>query len=238
MLAVLEPQHTLHDVEVAGEHVVVGRYYLVPCVNGIPVIGDPHEDHDHFNYTRRHYHCDSRFHNREVDAANCAVGADAWSATEPIPQYPDMQVRLCIRDTPAPWQEGSMGMVLASLYADFGFTKSACGRCPHKGMPIINGVCSGHRLKWNKDGTIAHKPPYTLRILGSLGSHNSLVINERVDAELLVIPITEKFSGHCAVEMKDSEGNRISEIVRFGFMHLRPGDELKIGHSTPTFHYD
>jgi hypothetical protein len=43
------------------EQLVVGQEYLVPCINGMPVVGEPHIDDDHFNHTPVHYHCDSRF---------------------------------------------------------------------------------------------------------------------------------------------------------------------------------
>jgi hypothetical protein len=87
---------TLPNLPLAAncERLVVGEWYLVPCANGIPVVGDPHTDNDHFNNTPHHYHCDSRFHDgRRGRAANCAVYANRAEIT--------IEAMQCIRDTPA-----------------------------------------------------------------------------------------------------------------------------------------
>lgn len=108
----------------------VGKAALLP---------NPHVDHDHFNCTVNHYHYDSRF---EVS------GAEAYRAAAPV----ERRVHTCERTTPPPFPPtwGQMG-----LYADYGRCKPKCGLCPHKGLPIQNGMCSGHRIMFNK-----YHPPF------------------------------------------------------------------------------
>lgn len=107
------------------------------------LLPEPHEDHDHFNCTVNHYHYDSRF---EVP------GAEAYKATSPTTRA----VHTCERTTPPPfpptWRE-------FGLYADYGRCTPKCGVCPHKGLPIQNGMCSGHRIqfKYHPPFYITHK---------------------------------------------------------------------------------
>lgn len=200
----------------------VGRAYLVPCVNGTPVIGEPHVDNDHFNHTELHYHCDSRFHDGELGPF--AIGGPANCAQRGRSEPTVLEARRCIRTTPAPFTDGILAVCQMALHADYGFTEAKCGRCPHKGMPIINGVCSGHRLKWLDDGTIKHKPPYTFRIRGT---KNELIIDTRVELGTFRIPIIEDFDGIIDLEFLDRNDELIFE-KRFGYMRLSIGDTFSI----------
>ena len=98
------------------------------------LLPNPHEDNDHFNCTIKHYHYDSRF---EI------VGPFAYKATGRVKH----DTHTCERTTPPPFPAtwGQMG-----LYADYGRCIPKCGVCPHKGLPIQNGTCSGHRIMFNK----------------------------------------------------------------------------------------
>lgn len=200
------------------ERLVVGETYLVPCINGRPVIGDPHIDDDHFNHTENHYHCDSRFFDDSTlgGPANCAVYANQGP--------PKLEPRVCVRTTPSHFEDEVLAMCRMALYADYGFTESKCGRCAHRGMPIINGVCSGHRLEWLPDGTIKYKPPYTLQIRGT---NNKLVISERHEQGGFRIPICDPFDGLVYVDMYDREGHQIAGR-KFDRLILRVGDSLHI----------
>lgn len=204
------------------EELVVGEMYLVPCVRGVPVIGDPHVDDDHFNHTEHHYHCDSRFY--DGDLGPYAYGGPANCAMRASGGPPVLEPHRCIRTTPSDFTDDLLAVCQMALHANYGFTEAKCGRCPHKGMPIVNGVCSGHRLRWLADGTIKHKPPYTFQIRGTA---NKLVISERTELQRIEIPIVEDFSGSVTLDMLDRDGELVHRR-EFGLINLRARDKFNV----------
>lgn len=201
------------------EQLVVGQEYLVPCINGIPVVGEPHVDNDHFNITEDHYHCDSRFHD-ERNVSLCAIRNR--SATVLSLDGPKLEPRVCIRDTPLPFTEGRFGLALMSLYADYGFTVATCGLCPHKGMPIQNGRCSGHRLEWLPDGTIKYKPPYVISIRGTC---NTINVVERTRMDEITFNIVQGLEGRVVLDMQDHTGF-VFISQETDLWNLRAGDQV------------
>lgn len=116
---------------------IVGFEYscLTAMDSGGALLPNPHEDADHFNCTERHYHYDSRF---EI------VGPVAYAVTGPVVRA----IHTCKRTTPTLLPFMNSGWISMGLYADYGACRPMCGMCPHKGLPIHNGVCSGHRIKF------------------------------------------------------------------------------------------
>jgi hypothetical protein len=205
------------DYPLACDNCVIGEIYSVPCIGGRPIVGEPHVDNDHFNHTPCHYHVDSRFENGpsiEFDA--CKPGR--------IKHQP----MLCIRDQPVDWTSSRMTLTTIALYLRYN-SVTVTNRCPHKRMPIHNGVCSGHRLKWLPDGTIAHKPPYSL----VLKSDDHRVISEylfrsTLDEEFNFL-FTDAYHGFVNIEMQDVAG----AIVTYGLcvrslIDAAPTDTLRI----------
>lgn len=202
-------------VPLSPESPVVGQDYMVPCINGVAVAGEAHTDLDHFNCTpQSHYHTDSRFEDTEDIGFHAMIDRGI---------KPDMRIKTCIRSTPVDWPRDRFGMTQIALHLDYHDKHAVCGRCPHKGMPIHNGVCSGHRLKWGADGTIHHKPPYTLSIVGT---NNKVVLDHYEDP--VSIDITEDVSwGEIFVEMHDRDGQLIGRH-QFSSVALREGDTFGI----------
>lgn len=126
-----------------------GQIYVVPAVHNTPIIGTKHSDSGYGVEVGPHYHIDNRFTD-EIDETRVMAVGDI--------QY---QRRLCIRATHHPI---NLPKFLMGLYLAFGKRKSACGHCPHRGMPILNGKCSGHGLEFNTDGLIKYKPPYKISL--------------------------------------------------------------------------
>lgn len=218
--------------ELASEcgELIVGQIYMVPVLNGQPVIGDPHVDEDHFNYTSRHYHMDSRFMCLTDNNGHVADGAILEHRRSGSLGLPKLEPRMCISTEVTPWPSTQLfALSTMSLYADYGHCTVKNGVCPHKGMPIQNGVCTGHRLKWCPDGTSQHKPPYTLRIRGT---SNVLVFeNGWPSMKQIIIPITEPYQpGYLDsiwVDMEDAAGQVIASR-QFPCLQLRIGEEFKI----------
>jgi len=209
------------------EQLVVGQEYLVPCINGIPVVGEPHVDNDHFNITEDHYHCDSRFHDAP-GVSLCAMRNVPTIERGSLEIYDPharlkLESRVCIRDTPLPFTEGRFGLALMSLYADYGFTVAKCGVCPHKGMPIQNGRCSGHRLEWLPDGTIKYKPPYVISIRGTCNVIN--IIERTPMEEIKFAPIVQGLEGRVVLDMQDHTGY-VFISQETDLWNLRAGDDV------------
>jgi hypothetical protein len=212
------------------ERLVVGQTYLVPTVNGNPIIGDPHSDNDHLNRTpEEHYHPDTRFAGKANDAIRNRPlirrgELQAYDETPPVTLEPFV----CIRETPDADIKNFAGATM-SLYLDYGHSKSVCGKCPHKGMPIQNGICTGHRLQWLPDGTAKHKPPYTLTIRGT---KNHVTYTERVTFDLYEIEITEAFDGPIVIDMTDRDGFIVSTMNFSDVTYkLEIGDSFKVGNT-------
>ena len=156
--------------------VVVGRYYMVPCVVAgytvhgkefpWPVIGPQHTDPDIGNHNT-HYHNDVRFLSDYVLKRFFPFYAFLCPPTEEVapyaithiltvpPERPVTMVRKqCHRQMPEfPLYRWSPK--LEGLYAK-AMVDPARPICPHKGMPLVcqpdsEGVvvCSGHGLAWD-----------------------------------------------------------------------------------------
>jgi len=203
---------------------VVGETYLVPSIDGDPVVGTPHVDHDHFQCTPNHWHLDGRF--VPLSRARTAIAARG--------QVPVHAPHVCLFPEPSPWPQGNhgddylrrnaVGMVTMALYLGHNARKAVCGVCPHKGMPIHNGVCSGHRLKWLPDGTIAHKPPYTIQIRGT---DNKIVLTDFPADGRIEVPITQNHPDNLVLDMFDCEGVLVA-WHDMGISRVTVGDRISI----------
>jgi len=202
---------------IAPDIVEVGREYPVTCIldhgNWLPVFPTPHHDQDpeFFVNVPEHFHYDRRFINTTFDAVK--------SLGQP------MEVRpvTCLRETHIPPQH-IIWMHLALLKHFEGHRLKNPLVCPHKGMPIINGVCAGHGLKWNAQGYLKHRGPFKLRWGENVGEVKSL---ERVE-----IPVTVEHNALLILDILDAEG----EVV---FTHSEPssypiyayvGDVVKVNN--------
>lgn len=203
------------NVPCVPDNPIVGQDYLVPCIADVPVVGEPHSDFDHFNCSApSHYHTDSRF----IDVEDVGFHAMVDRGVKP-----DMGIKTCIRSTPVDWPRDRFGMTQIALHLDYHDKHPVCGRCPHKGMPIQNGICSGHRLKWDADGTIHHKPPYTLSIKGT----GNKVVIDRYEEPITITATEEKRFGDTIVEMHDRDGRLIGSHP-FHSMALGVGDSFRV----------
>lgn len=142
------------------EHPQIGRYYLVPCVDWIPVIGPWHEDAEDIGFHRWHYHRDVRFFT--VDEMRPCSSLSLALALVVAPDSPPVvyRRRRMLREMPEfPLLSESGRKIdwLKRLEKRFSNVKMKCRLCPHRGMPLDqmkpdaegNIVCHGHGLKWN-----------------------------------------------------------------------------------------
>jgi hypothetical protein len=153
----------------------VGEIYLVPTVHGSPVIGTPHED-DFFGGTEvvpRHYHIDTRF----LDAGSGVVVR--------ANQTPRDSAWQCLHEDLDQWDGEDLGLVQMDVTMTYADSKAICGRCPHQGMPIINGVCSGHRMKFDGN-TPRHRGPFVLQ---SMSNGAAWTVNSIFDLQALKVTV-------------------------------------------------
>jgi hypothetical protein len=209
------------------ERLVLGQTYLVPCVNGTPIVGDPHTDDDHFNRTPEHWHIDSRFDSQSCGGSPQTCGIPTAGLTrEPRVR---LEPRVCVRESPRPWTEAdhkSIGFMTIALTLHYANATAKCGRCPHKGMPIQNGICTGHRLQWNDDGSAKVKGPFTIRIQGT---ENVVALEEGVEYSSIRVPITHSFTGDPVIELLDGQGEVVARGNRMiGSMHFTAGDSFVV----------
>lgn len=162
----------------------VGRFYAVPCLfviekhrtlwmpadGWVPTLGPKHEDAEHLNFTRDHYHVDWRFiDDRRIkwarglfspvphgNVVTSSAGFDEVGATV-------LKRRKCQRAMPDfPAALASRGYGISN--SRFGALERAhrCTRlkpggiCPHRGIdlkpfakPDGTVICPGHGLRWD-----------------------------------------------------------------------------------------
>ena len=151
----------IQRVEDLKEPPVVGRYYMVPCVevqtgvSGLsagfwPVTGPQHEDHDVIGFPYRHWHVDLRF----LSAQQAGEKAMQWGSVltterktwcfwpgpgdiEGIPGIATqvtMQRRRCMRT--AEWFPRLRALWMSELEQKHESCVVKCGKCPHRGLPL------------------------------------------------------------------------------------------------------
>jgi len=114
-----------------------------PHINGIPVLLPRHR-HDEFGDPGEHYHIDFRYHPEEPRQSYVLF-------TEQEPEYkPFEKVREVYH---VPIQSCRISMMLAGRYRE----SKGCKVCPHKGLPIMNGICVGHGLGFNDNGDVLNE---------------------------------------------------------------------------------
>lgn len=143
---------------------VIGRYYLVPCVNKnpdfdwprwLPVIGPVHHDKEYINIAYLHLHYDLRFVNSRLwrlEFPHVKVSAPdraAISVVACLENVPIVERKMkCVRQMPPfplavkfPSGRTHNAPWVQSLENAFKdkIVNTACARCPHKGLPL-NGL--------------------------------------------------------------------------------------------------
>lgn len=179
---------------------VVGQTYDVPCVldayhHWVPVFPTPHHDQDHefFSDVEEHYHVDTRF-----------MDFDQHQVLRNCGQMMEVRPRVCLRETHTP-PERIIWLRLALLEHFKNHELRNCAVCPHKGMPIHNGVCAGHGLRWGPDGRLVNRGPFRLRLKGTnnIGPITNLF---RIE-----VPIIEAYDGPMIYEILDSNNQLVLE---------------------------
>lgn len=194
--------------------VQVGEVYPVPCINEygtiMPVFPRPHADQDpeFFVNVPEHFHVDSRFIDNDPHTVYRACGKEVV-----IHELP------CKRVDHVPPQ--SIIWLHLALLRHFEGHRIKCNVCPHKGMPIINGTCTGHGLKWSADGYLKHKGPFKLRWMGNAGIIDNL--------KKVFIPVTEGASGPFVLDIIDRDGEIVfTHVEQDEDLHATPGDTIVI----------
>lgn len=111
----------------------------VPTIQGIPVLLPPH-DHPEFGTPGQHYHVDFRYCS-DQPRQDRVIHSD---------EKPIMLSLELIRHNYT-IQSGALAVVhfLSEKYKG---ERAKCGKCPHKGLPIMNGLCTGHGMAFNTAG--------------------------------------------------------------------------------------
>jgi hypothetical protein len=205
----------------APVHVQVGEVYPVSCVYGnhgivVPVFPTPHHDRnpEFFVNVEEHYHVDNRF----------ISDWNPHTAIRAKGKKPFVQERPClfVKHEPPP---NILWMHLALLQHYENHKLKDCNICPHKGMPIINGVCAGHGMKWNANGYLKHRGPFKMRWMG-----NTVTID---NLEKVIIPITVAAHGPLILDILDNNDELVfTHHNQPSYdMHAGIGDEIIVNNN-------
>ena len=150
---------------------IVGKFYLVPCVEGawgdyVPIIGEPHTDKELF-VDFKHLHRDVRFlpllsrRCGNLTLEETALGKIMTVTDKPFwHRETNGQIiwrkMKCRREMPK-FPDTTQFVQYNKLHESYIGKKVKCGRCPHRNMPLEslpqdkdgNVVCNGHGLKIN-----------------------------------------------------------------------------------------
>jgi hypothetical protein len=205
---------------IAPDTVEVGREYPVTCLldhgNWLPVFPTPHTDNERefFVDVPEHFHYDRRFIN------------ETHEAVKSLGQLMEVRPMICLRETHIPPQHIIwMHLALLNHFKDHRLKNPLV--CPHKGMPIINGVCAGQGLKWNADGYLKHRGPFKLRWGPNEGEITSL--------ERVVIHVTAAHSAPLILDIIDGDGQLVfthanKDGPRYNIAAVL-GDEIRVNNN-------
>jgi hypothetical protein len=149
---------------------------MVPTIRGIPVLLPAH-DHPDFGDPGLHYHIDYRYCSDKPEQSR-VIFSDEEPVMMDLPKVREVYIT----------ESSSLNLahVLASRY-----DKASCGRCPHKGLEIIDGVCPGHSMAFNPDGSVIKD--YYLSLFGILrkyeGTHLIYEFESNVETEVSEVDI-------------------------------------------------
>lgn len=188
------------------ENPKVGETYLVPTLHRKPVIGTPHLDDFVTAFdVPRHYHIDNRFAEGDAVLADETPRDDLW---------------VCKSNAIPEW-EFDKGLIVMEVTLDFAKCKTKHGRCPHQGMPIINGVCSGHRLKFCGDRP-RHQGPFILRCIEADAAFQVSRIRDLQDLRVY------RDGDYQTFQLYDVEGEFCAEFSLDEPRKCQIGDTLKV----------
>lgn len=194
--------------------VELGCVYPVPCINDevgntTPVFPRPHADDEpeFFVNVEEHFHIDNRF-----------VQADSHTVLRARGKKLFIQELPCLKEQHVPPQNIIwLHLALLKHYANYRMKNDIC---PHKGMPIINGTCTGHGLKWNHDGYLKHQGPFKLRWMGNYGIIDNL--------KKVFIPVTEEARGQFILDIIDREGQVVFTHTERNELYAQHGDTITV----------
>ena len=157
---------------------IAGRYYTVPCVQGVwfPYTFGPkrrwfvvmlpkHEDREHFDFEFEHYHLHPQFLSDKLYYTD-AGRYPAWANVplHDMTEGNDIELmsdvvykrRKCRRPMPEHFGGYNAPEVIQRLQETYKGQKIKCGKCPHRGIELHQQrgrvVCPGHGLVF-QDGT-------------------------------------------------------------------------------------
>lgn len=208
-----------------------GQEYLVPTIEGLPVVVPSHVDEGNEGPTSRHYHVDKRFYDTLIPIDKVDPW---WYETVAVPQVGREGGQLnvpTILDDGRAWEyqkhkachprtmSGEVFGSLVWLYMKLGETPARDGRCPHHQTELSyvphEGcmVCPAHGLRFHPDGSPKYKAPFWLRL------------GERVPISL--DPEFRDWKGHNFI-LEDDRGETISSMWLNAPKKEREGDTLRV----------
>jgi len=214
-------------------NVVVGEYYQVPCIRSwpsqkiVPVLLPAHTDETEFclQAAPPHYHIDFRFTHPSCHPFN------AYWQYDLEPFYQEMKaIDHYVQSFEVVGE--SAFFFWNRWYRRYADKKLVNGRCPHKGVQVVNacGTCPAHGLLWNmtSGGLVEFKLPFFLEVANKQKPHPDNVRGQVFD-EGCKIEFSKPYDSDGSVIMVDSDGKRFGKTwQKIAPRYYRPGDMLRI----------
>lgn len=181
---------------------------MVPTIDGVPVLLPAHE-HPEFGTPGMHYHVDFNYCTDEPRQDRVI-----HSNEKPV------MVSFQIHRNGYLIVSANIKLVLwlANKYKN---CVAKNGVCPHKGLPIYGGICTGHGMAFDKDGVVAQH--YYLRVAGVL-----LPIHAKNwDTNIYTIEIDRAIHA-TGIELITVDERVISRIAFAQPINACSGDQLKV----------
>jgi hypothetical protein len=104
----------------------------------------------------------------------------------------------------------------------FAGQSAKCGRCPHKGLPVYHGVCTGHGMAFDREGRAVRPDAMTLRVGSAV-----LPVSPGCDVYTFSMPARE--SVEC-VELVTASGQLVARcpFTDGRIVSVDQGDTLKV----------
>jgi hypothetical protein len=181
---------------------------LVPVLEGRVVLLPAHE-HPEFGDPGKHYHID-------FDYDTGVPRQDEVIFSDKTPTYKN---RPKIRSNCAPTLNSvKLQRWLRDKYKGQSVT---CGKCPHKGLPVRDGICTGHGLSFDENGVVEDDLFLTCALA-----------NEKHRIALVALEYLIEFNiveyGYCQSIRIENASGRVIGLINMKQVSVTPGDTLKV----------
>jgi hypothetical protein len=219
--------------------IIKGETYLVPTVNGLPIVVPSHIDEGDNGPTARHWHVDNRWGDLArplqffCDATKAHVNAALVSPSIIKDGGENVEYQPLVAQSTEIQATGEVFGTLIYLYLKHGKTPAKDGFCAHHRTQLQEDagclVCPAHGMRYKQNGDPMFEGPLRLKAY----HENRFVGDGPVTSTTILISIERELTcSYLDFLLCDSNGKVVAEYKWEGSLCMIEGDELRMTFSS------